>query len=37
MGQRVEESDVDDMKAEDDDEDSAWVECVSRLLPRMTD
>jgi len=26
MNQRGEESDVDDMKAEDDDEDSAWVD-----------
>jgi hypothetical protein len=32
MSQRVDESDVDDIKAEDDDEDSAWVEYVSRIL-----
>jgi hypothetical protein len=37
MSQRVEESDVDDMKAEDEDEDSAWVECVSRNVLRMSD
>lgn len=37
MSQRVYESDVDDMKAGDEDSDSAWVECVPRLLSRMAD
>ena len=37
MSQRGEESDIDDIKADDDDDDSAWVECASHILSRMTD
>ena len=37
MIQRDEDSDVDDIKVDNDDDDSAWVECVSRILLRMTD
>jgi periodic tryptophan protein 1 len=36
MDQRHEESDVDDVTGDDDD-DSAWVEYVLLLLPRMAD
>ncbi len=37
MSQRNEVSDVDDIKADEDEDDSAWVECVSHILLRMAD